>query len=67
MERQGAPGLILSAKHRLVHPDTVIAPYDETLNNMRVAARRNWAERVELQMDELLPDADEVVIFAGRR
>ena len=50
-----------------VHPDTVIAPYDETLNNMRVAARRNWAERVELQMDEMLPDADEVVGFAGRR
>ena len=67
VQREGAPWLILSAKHRLVHPDTVIAPYDETLNNMRVAARRNWAERVELQMDEMLPDADEVVVFAGRR
>ena len=67
VEREAAPWFILSAKHGLVHPDAVIAPYDETLNTMRVAARRDWAERVKLQMDEMLPNADEVVVFAGRR
>lgn len=67
VEREAAPWLILSAKHGVVHPDTVVAPYDETLNTMRVAARRDWADRVKLQMDEMLPDADDVVVFAGRR
>lgn len=64
---EGAPWYILSAKYGLVHPDTEIAPYDETLNRMGVAQRREWAARVETQMDEMLPDADEVVIFAGKK
>jgi len=34
---------ILSAKHGLVHPDTVLAPYDETLSKMPKAARDSWA------------------------
>ena len=50
-----------------MHPETAIAPYDETLNTMRVADRRDWASRVKLQMDAMLPDADEVVVFAGQR
>jgi ribosomal protein S27AE len=37
---------ILSAKHGLVHPDTVLAPYDETLAKMRKAARDLWASSV---------------------
>ena len=61
------PWFILSAKHGLVHPDAEIAPYDETLNNMPVAARRGWAKRVNSQLAETLPNVDEVVIFAGRR
>src|SRR6266508_6085183 len=30
VEAQHAPWFILSAEHGLVHPDTVIAPYDRT-------------------------------------
>lgn len=67
VEREAAPWYILSAKYGLVHPDTEIAPYDETLNTLGVAQRREWAARVEAQMDETLPDADEVVVFAGQR
>ena len=67
VEREAAPWFILSAKHGLVHPDAVIAPYNETLNNMAVAARRDWAERVKFQMDAKLPDVEEVMLFAGRR
>ena len=67
VEREAAPWFILSAKYGLVHPDAVIAPYDETLNNMPVAVRRDWAERVKFQMDAKLPDAEEVIVFAGRR
>ncbi len=67
VEREEAPWFILSAKYGLVHPDTEIAPYDETLNRMGVVQRREWAAWVKTQMDEMLPDADEVVIFAGQR
>lgn len=67
VEREEAPWYILSAKYGLVHPDTEIAPYDETLNRMGVAQRREWAARVETQMDDMLPEADKVVIFAGQR
>ena len=67
VEREEAPWYILSAKYGLVHPDTEIAPYDETLNRMGVDQRREWAARVVTQMDEMLPEADEVVIFAGQR
>ena len=51
IEREGAPWYILSAKYGLVHPQTVVSPYDETLNTMRIAERRNWASRVRLQME----------------
>ena len=61
------PWYILSAKFGLLHPDKVIAPYDVTLNKLGVADRRRWAARVITQMDEALPHADEVVIFAGQR
>ena len=57
VERKAALWFILPARHGVVHPNTVMAPYDETLNNMPVAARRDWTERVKLQMDETLPDA----------
>ena len=58
---------ILSAEHGLLHPDDVLAPYEKTLNNMRAAERRAWAEKVRHQMETTLPDADEITIFAGQR
>ena len=36
---------ILSAKHGLVHPDEMIAPYDKTLNKMKADERREWARK----------------------
>ena len=65
--KSGSPWFILSAEHGLVHPDHVLAPYEKTLNNMRVAERRAWAEKVQSQMEQALPDADEVIILAGTR
>lgn len=67
IEREGASWYIPSAKHGLVHPDSVIAPYDQSLNTMRVADQRDWAARLQLQRDELLPGAEQVTVFAGRR
>lgn len=63
--KSGSPWFILSAEHGLVHPDDVLAPYEKTLNNMSAAERRSWAQKVQSQMEQMLPDGDEVVIFAG--
>lgn len=38
--------LILSAAWGLLHPDEVIAPYDVTLREKRMADRQAWASRV---------------------
>ena len=67
VETTGCPWFILSAKHGLVDPDEVVAPYEQTLNTMRVAERRKWAEKVQAQMDERLPAAERIIIFAGKR
>ncbi len=67
MERTGAPWRILSARHGVVHPGEVIAPYDQTLLRMRVGERREWADRVLVQLDPLLDAGDETVFLAGLR
>jgi hypothetical protein len=67
VEATGDPWYVLSAKYGLVSPTQVLAPYDETLNNMKITERRAWASRVAAQMDQLLPPAQTVVVFAGLR
>ena len=58
---------ILSAEYGLLHPDTVINPYERTLNTMPVAERRAWALRVMDSLRRVLDPADEVIILAGAR
>jgi hypothetical protein len=67
VEAVGAPWFILSAEHGLVGPETVIAPYEKTLNHMGVEARREWAGRVIGQMESQLPQCEEIIVFAGAR
>ena len=67
VESSGGPWFILSTKYGLLKPDRPISPYDETLNRMKAADRRAWAERVISQMDKHPPEADEVAILAGFR
>ena len=67
VESSGGPWFILSAKHGLLEPDRPISPYDETLKRMNAADRRAWAQRVISQLNEHLPEADEVAILAGFR
>lgn len=67
VEERGSQWFILSAEYGLVHPDTVIAPYEKTLNRMGVEARRAWANRVIGQMEAQLPQCEEIVVFAGAR
>ena len=50
-ETSGKPWAILSAKYGLLDPDTVVAPYDESLDDLGVAERGAWAARVQSQLD----------------
>ena len=66
VERAGAPWFILSAKHGLLAPGTVVAPYERTLTKATAQELREWADKVISQMDSQLPDVDEVVVLAGK-
>ena len=58
---------ILSAKYGLLLPEDHIEPYELTLKNRGVKAKREWSQRVLAQIDERLdlkPD-DKVYIHAG--
>lgn len=65
-ERMGAPWYILSAKHGLLHPDTVVEPYDVTLNTMTRAERIQWSARVINTLVSAHFEPQEVVLLAGR-
>src|SRR5207302_5759563 len=57
---------VLSALHGLVHPDTQLAPYDQTLLSVGTAARRAWAKRVLSDVAERVHLGGSVVeIHAG--
>lgn len=43
---------ILSAAHGLVHPHTVLAPYDVTLKDVGRSERRTWSARVLADVDD---------------
>jgi len=66
-EASGCPWFILSAEYGVVPPNRIIAPYERTLNTMRVADRRAWAERLARQLAEAVPDLSHVVFLAGER
>jgi hypothetical protein len=55
---------ILSAKHGLLHPDTIIEPYEQRLP--AGPARLAWGRRVAQQLDAAEPDLDVgLVVLAG--
>ncbi len=59
---------ILSAKHGLLRPDTVIEPYDETLKGTSRGHKRAWSQRVLAQLRHELGDLHDlaVEIHAGQ-
>ena len=67
VERHSGPWFIVSAKHCLVHPEEVVAPYNVTLNAMLVAERRRWADKVLSQLEPHLRDVQSVTFLAGQR
>lgn len=67
VDASGARWFVLSALHGLVSPETEIAPYDLTLNQMGIGERQEWARRVLTDLLEQIGDERRVVLFAGRR
>ncbi len=47
-------------------PDTIIAPYELTLNQMTAAGRRGWALRVIDQMEQNGVHGGRLLILAGQ-
>lgn len=59
---------ILSAKHGLLGLDQVIEPYEKSLKNMRIHDRRDWADRVLLDLRRVTDlERDHFVFLAGYR
>lgn len=56
---------ILSAKYGLLDPNEVIEPYEKTLKNMRIAAKRSWAKDVIEKLKNVVSPGDEIVFLAG--
>ena len=58
---------IISAKHGLVHPDTVIAPYNLTLKTMSKTDRMLWGQKVRKQLIDAGFDLqkDTFIVLAG--
>jgi cytoplasmic iron level regulating protein YaaA (DUF328/UPF0246 family) len=56
---------ILSAKHGLLPPDKVIAPYNQTLNQMPIKQRKFWADNVFAALQPYLSNDTSVTFLAG--
>ena len=58
---------LLSAKRGLVPEDALVAPCDESLNDMSADGRRAWAEGVLAQLGQVCDtQRDQFIILAGR-
>ncbi|WP_176059975.1 DUF6884 domain-containing protein [Paraburkholderia sp. BCC1876] len=64
-EIYGEKWFILSAKHGLLDPNEIIAPYDVTLKNMSRAQRRTWAIGVVESLDKHIHKDQPIIILAG--
>lgn len=58
---------ILSAQHELLQPNKVIAPYNQTLNNMSAKQRKIWAENVFQALKPHLDENTSVTFMAGKK
>lgn len=49
----------------MVKPETIIAPYDQTLKLMRKPERQEWTKNVWVNFRPILTPGDEIIILAG--
>lgn len=62
VERTCSRWFILSAKHGLLTPDEVVAPYDQTLMRATTAERRAWSRAVLNALDAALGSLAGIVV-----
>ncbi len=62
--RLGFPFSVLSAKHGLLEPDTLVEPYDASLASLSREERRVWAENVFTQLVTAHPNVRRFVFLA---
>lgn len=67
VESRNAQWRILSALYGLVEPETVIQPYDYTLNTLGVSERRQWASDILVDLLPLAKRSGRVIFLAGLR
>jgi len=68
VEQQGAIWYILSANYRLLSPNAIVQPYEQTLNKMPASDRRKWASQVLEQILRINYDHNtNFQIFAGQK
>jgi hypothetical protein len=51
-ERRYAQWFVLSARHGLVDPDTVLEPYDLSLRQLSARDREQWGNRVAVELTD---------------
>jgi len=70
VKQTNAEWRILSAKHGVLHPEEVIAPYDLSIRDMNREDYLEWGKRVRQELYEDLIEREErpgeVVVMAGR-
>lgn len=57
---------ILSAKYGLLSPETLVRPYDKTLNSLTHVQRLNWSKAVFRSLQKILIPGDEITFVAGQ-
>jgi len=65
-EQNSDQWFILSAKHGLLTPSTLVEPYNMTLKNMNVNDRRTWADKVYAALLDITQEGDEITFLAGK-
>lgn len=68
VENKDSQIFILSAKHGLLALSEEIEPYDETLNKMKAAQRKEWGSNVYKQMKNKFDiENTELIFLAGKK
>lgn len=57
---------IISAKHHVLKPDSIIAPYDESLIGAGVTKKKTWAAVVAEQLRTIARPGDTLIILGGK-
>jgi hypothetical protein len=66
MEQLKIEWWILSAKHGLLNKDTIIEPYDLTLNAMNTKQRQQWSQYVHGQLVRQFGIGSSFIVLAGQ-